>query len=130
MVFLTILLDDGRIRIRSQIRTKNLRIRIKEAQIHTDPTDPEHSYKACPLRLQLNKTVSHHDTYVPDMDPTLFFSGFRNAPKIQFFLCFVQGAQHPRTFGQGHIGQGHINPASFFLSIHCSRRSIYIGLFI
>jgi hypothetical protein len=24
---------------------------------------------------------------------------------------FVQGAQHPRTFGQGHIGRGHINPA-------------------
>jgi hypothetical protein len=26
--------------------------------------------------------------------------------------CFVQGVQHPRTFGQGHIVQGHINPAS------------------
>jgi hypothetical protein len=26
--------------------------------------------------------------------------------------CFVPGAQHPRTFGQGHIGRGHINPAS------------------
>jgi hypothetical protein len=25
---------------------------------------------------------------------------------------FVQGAQHPRTFGRGHIGRGHINPAS------------------
>jgi hypothetical protein len=25
---------------------------------------------------------------------------------------FVQGAQHSRTFGRGHIGQGHINPAS------------------
>jgi hypothetical protein len=25
---------------------------------------------------------------------------------------FVQGAQHPRTFGQGHFGRGHINPAS------------------
>ncbi len=25
---------------------------------------------------------------------------------------FVQGAQHPRTFSQGHIGRGHINPAS------------------
>jgi hypothetical protein len=24
----------------------------------------------------------------------------------------VQGAQHPRTFGQGHISRGHINPAS------------------
>ncbi len=24
----------------------------------------------------------------------------------------VQGAQHPRTFGRGHIGRGHINPAS------------------
>jgi hypothetical protein len=22
---------------------------------------------------------------------------------------FVQGAQHPRTFGRGHIGWGHIN---------------------
>jgi hypothetical protein len=25
---------------------------------------------------------------------------------------FVQGAQHPRTFNWGHIGRGHINPAS------------------
>jgi hypothetical protein len=25
---------------------------------------------------------------------------------------FVQGAQHPRIFGQGHTGRGHINPAS------------------
>jgi hypothetical protein len=25
---------------------------------------------------------------------------------------FVQGAQHPRTFGQGHIDRGHINPAT------------------
>ncbi len=25
---------------------------------------------------------------------------------------FVQGAQHPRIFGQGHIDWGHINPAS------------------
>jgi hypothetical protein len=25
---------------------------------------------------------------------------------------FVQGAQHPRTFGREHIGRGHINPAS------------------
>jgi hypothetical protein len=25
---------------------------------------------------------------------------------------FVQGAQHPRIFGRGHIGRGHINPAS------------------
>jgi hypothetical protein len=25
---------------------------------------------------------------------------------------FVQGAQHPRIFGQGHIGRGHINHAS------------------
>ena len=24
---------------------------------------------------------------------------------------FVQGAQHPRIFGRGHIGRGHINPA-------------------
>jgi hypothetical protein len=24
---------------------------------------------------------------------------------------FVQGAQHPRIFGQGHISRGHINPA-------------------
>jgi hypothetical protein len=23
---------------------------------------------------------------------------------------FVQGAQHPRTLGRGHIGRGHINP--------------------
>ncbi len=26
---------------------------------------------------------------------------------------FVQGVQHPRIFGRGHIGRGHINPASF-----------------
>ncbi len=26
---------------------------------------------------------------------------------------FVQGAQHPRIFGRGHIGRGHINPAYF-----------------
>ncbi len=25
---------------------------------------------------------------------------------------FVQGVQHLRKFGQGHIGRGHINPAS------------------
>jgi hypothetical protein len=25
---------------------------------------------------------------------------------------FVQGAQHPRIFGQGHTGRGHINPAT------------------
>jgi hypothetical protein len=25
---------------------------------------------------------------------------------------FVQGGQHPRIFGRGHIGRGHINPAS------------------
>ncbi len=25
---------------------------------------------------------------------------------------FVQGAQHPRIFVRGHIGRGHINPAS------------------
>ncbi len=25
---------------------------------------------------------------------------------------FVQGAQHPRIFGRGNIGRGHINPAS------------------
>ncbi len=39
---------------------------------------------------------------------------------------FVQGAQHPRIFGQGHIGQGHINllysshlpfPISYTLSL-------------
>ncbi len=26
---------------------------------------------------------------------------------------FVQGAQHPRILGRGHIGWGHINPASY-----------------
>ncbi len=31
--------------------------------------------------------------------------------------CFVQGGQHPRIFGRGHIGRGHINPAS--LKAHC-----------
>ncbi len=33
---------------------------------------------------------------------------------------FVQGAQHPRIFGRGHIGRGHINPAST-LAGHCHR---------
>ncbi len=27
----------------------------------------------------------------------------------------VQGAQHPRTFGQGHIGRGHFNSALFYI---------------
>jgi hypothetical protein len=35
--------------------------------------------------------------------------------------CFVQGGQHPRIFGQGHIGRGHINPASLKLFCSCSR---------
>jgi hypothetical protein len=30
---------------------------------------------------------------------------------------FVQGAQHPRTFGQGHIGRGQINPASGLVTV-------------
>ena len=30
---------------------------------------------------------------------------------------FVQGAQHPRIFGRGHIGWGHINPASRRLGV-------------
>jgi hypothetical protein len=28
---------------------------------------------------------------------------------------FVPGAQHPRIFGRGHIGRGHINPASILV---------------
>jgi hypothetical protein len=34
---------------------------------------------------------------------------------VRGIICkgrFVQGPQHPRTFGRGHIGRGHINPAS------------------
>ncbi len=34
---------------------------------------------------------------------------------IRGIICkgrFVQGPQHPRTFGRGHIGRGHINPVS------------------
>jgi hypothetical protein len=30
---------------------------------------------------------------------------------------FVQGVQHPRIFGHGHIGWGHINPASICESL-------------
>jgi hypothetical protein len=33
---------------------------------------------------------------------------------VRGIICkgrFVQGAQRPRTFGRGHIGRGHINPA-------------------
>jgi hypothetical protein len=30
---------------------------------------------------------------------------------------FVEGAQHPRTFGRGHIGQGYINHASLRLQL-------------
>jgi hypothetical protein len=43
---------------------------------------------------------------------------------------FVQGVQHPRTFGQGHIGQGHINPAYLtYPSIRsvCPKGSGHIG---
>ncbi len=37
---------------------------------------------------------------------------------------FVQGAQHPRTFSWGHIGRGHINPASLgFLKPNYVERS-------
>jgi hypothetical protein len=28
---------------------------------------------------------------------------------------FVQGVQHPRIFGRGHIGRGHINPGRSFI---------------
>ncbi len=46
---------------------------------------------------------------------------------------FVQGAQHPITFGQGHIGRGHINPASIYFPspgpIHpCSNSSSRIHM--
>jgi hypothetical protein len=33
---------------------------------------------------------------------------------------FVQGAQHPRIFDRGHIGRGHINPAS---NVECCESS-------
>jgi hypothetical protein len=39
-MFFTILLDDRRIQIRIQFRTSYLWIRIRDAQKHTDPTDP------------------------------------------------------------------------------------------
>jgi hypothetical protein len=56
---------------------------------------------------------------------------------------FVQGAQHPRIFGRGHIGWGHINPASIeqfrrdnghlnftylekFPFVHCLNMVIYV----
>ncbi len=41
-VFLHFLLVYGRIRIRSRIRIRTDKLRIQEAQKHTDPTDPEH----------------------------------------------------------------------------------------
>ncbi len=31
---------------------------------------------------------------------------------------FVKGAQHPRIFGRGHIGWGHINSASILGPTH------------
>ncbi len=40
---------------------------------------------------------------------------------VRGIICkgrFVQGSQHPRTFGRGHIGRGHINPASKYLLPH------------
>jgi hypothetical protein len=33
---------------------------------------------------------------------------------------FVQGMQHPRIFGRGHIGRGWTNIAPLFLRFHCS----------
>jgi hypothetical protein len=39
---------------------------------------------------------------------------------------FVQGAQHPRIFGWGHFGRGHINPASPkppCSAPHCNQKS-------
>ncbi len=45
---------------------------------------------------------------------------------VRGIICkgrFVQGAQHPRTFGQGHIGRGHINPASYFVSLSVGERN-------
>jgi hypothetical protein len=35
---------------------------------------------------------------------------------VRGIICkgrFVQGPQHPRTFGRAHIGRGHINPAQW-----------------
>jgi hypothetical protein len=52
---------------------------------------------------------------------------------------FVQGAQHPRAFGRGHIGRGHINPASGYRThrsgrqvqgTHCPRDSSTKGSFV
>ncbi len=40
---------------------------------------------------------------------------------------FVPEAQHPRTFGWGHIGRGHINPASH--SIQIGSRSVQHTLY-
>jgi hypothetical protein len=52
-------------------------------------TTVKQAYIACSLQLQqLNKTVSHHGTSVLDLDPTIFFFNFQNAPKIKFFLNY------------------------------------------
>jgi hypothetical protein len=47
---------------------------------------------------------------------------------------FVQGAQHPRIFGRGHIGRGHINPAvlrgcSCYFAMESKPYSVEQGLF-
>ncbi len=44
--------------------------------------------------------------------------------------CFIQGAQHPRTFGRGHIGRGHINPASRELGIETPEHIKHLGLYL
>ena len=43
---------------------------------------------------------------------------------------FVQGAQHPRIFGRGHIGRGHINPASLARRLVYEYVNIYLVLII
>ncbi len=43
--------------------------------------------------------------------------------------CFVQGVQHPRTFGRGHISRGHINPAFWALRSRSSSRYTQIQKF-
>jgi hypothetical protein len=52
------------------------------------------------------------------LPPEIVNPEFMSSPEIvipEFKGRFVQGAQHPRTFGRGHIGRGHINPASLKL---------------
>ncbi len=39
---------------------------------------------------------------------------------------YVQGAQHPKIFGRGFIGRGHINPASSGIGLPMVRECVVV----